>query len=167
MNNFDQIWPFINNPEKFPRNIIAEVFNFLNSPIITLLETSYGFDPIILNLIAIQIILTKDENTQPYVSRETFMYKYTEINKERLIDSNFFQQIQNHSISILSLQFRLNNILVIHAQKSLRCQKCTVNPSNSLFLPCGHVILCNSCSRNMSKCIQCKTNIKETHQIYL
>ena len=167
MNKFDQTWPFINNPEKYPRNTIAEVFNFLNSPIITLLETSYGFDPVILNLIVIQIVLSKDKNTQPYVSRETFMYKLTEINKERLINSRFFQQIQDHSTSILSLPWRLNNILVTHAQESLKCQKCTVNSSSILFLPCGHIILCNSCSRNMSKCIQCKTNIKETHQIYL
>lgn len=61
-----------------------------------------------------------------------------------------------------------SNVLEYIQTKALTCVDCKSTLVNILFLPCGHIIVCNTChTQNQYKiCKDCKSIIKEWHVVY-
>ena len=47
-------------------------------------------------------------------------------------------------------------------EDSMLCNVCMVKKRRILFLPCGHVVCCASCSSSMEKCPLCRQKIEST-----
>lgn len=47
------------------------------------------------------------------------------------------------------------------------CKVCLVKDRGTVFLPCGHVVACVQCARNLSICVVCRTKISMTVRVYL
>lgn len=46
------------------------------------------------------------------------------------------------------------------------CTKCNFNESNSVVLPCAHVVTCFDCSKKAKNCFRCDKKIKKVKKIY-
>ena len=52
-------------------------------------------------------------------------------------------------------------------RSSVTCHHCHKNQVQTLFLPCRHLVACESCSDQMDDCIQCRQKILGTVRTYL
>jgi hypothetical protein len=47
-------------------------------------------------------------------------------------------------------------------KEQLTCKVCKINPSKDLFLPCGELCACAACSKLLTHCPSCQTQIRGT-----
>jgi hypothetical protein len=52
-------------------------------------------------------------------------------------------------------------------KESRNCKVCMDNDVNTVFLPCGHLVCCDSCSRSVTHCPICRTFIRGTVKTFL
>ncbi|KAH3727177.1 E3 ubiquitin-protein ligase mib1-like isoform X1 [Dreissena polymorpha] len=51
-------------------------------------------------------------------------------------------------------------------KSELYCGKCKVEPSNVLFFPCQHHLLCLDCAKDLEVCCSCSAEIRRTKQTF-
>lgn len=53
------------------------------------------------------------------------------------------------------------------SEDSKSCKICFANESNSVFIPCGHIIACLKCALAMNVCPACQSPFKEIFRVYI
>ena len=114
------------------------------------------------NLVSLQrnISSQKNENFQKY-SDEHVPGKqpssYSPISKyhsSQTSENHTTNQLTNHK----------NFFIQRYADNSL-CKLCRDNPAGIVFMPCGHLISCESCAISLLKCTVCKRNIERLSHV--
>lgn len=52
-------------------------------------------------------------------------------------------------------------------KKTMLCVQCKSAERCIVFNPCGHRLVCKSCSKTLKQCLKCKRNIKKCYKTYL
>eukprot|EP01006_Ploeotia_vitrea_P009315 TRINITY_DN2188_c0_g1_i1.p1 TRINITY_DN2188_c0_g1~~TRINITY_DN2188_c0_g1_i1.p1 ORF type:complete len:325 (+),score=49.22 TRINITY_DN2188_c0_g1_i1:33-1007(+) len=55
----------------------------------------------------------------------------------------------------------------IATEPGTECAICMENKKCAFFLPCGHVVCCMTCSKNLKECCICRSAIQGVHKAYL
>lgn len=94
------------------------------------------------------------------VTDELLLSKIYDINIGRLVSDTFFDEVHSMDLSMHTVRLK--------AETYLRCATC-VSRATILYLPCGHISLCEPCFKknNYNSCNICKTPFTETHNVYL
>ena len=88
------------------------------------------------------------------------------------------EKLERKTEEMNQIQEQLNNLLMQHRDEMNQINRCVVcheEDRQTVFLPCGHVCMCNGCSKQWVKnaypkcpeCIICREKIEETRIIYL
>ena len=52
-------------------------------------------------------------------------------------------------------------------KKQMQCKVCFNSEVGVVFLPCGHLVVCNNCAPSLQSCVICRRKITETIKIYM
>jgi len=47
-----------------------------------------------------------------------------------------------------------------------KCKTCKIEEKEVLFLPCGHLVCCSTCSKNIERCVICLSSINARIQTF-
>ena len=57
--------------------------------------------------------------------------------------------------------------LLMKISESFVCRVCADNDVNTVFVPCGHIVCCQTCSSQMDCCPVCKCHVQTTQTVFL
>ena len=52
-------------------------------------------------------------------------------------------------------------------EKDPKCKVCLDNNIDSVFLPCGHLVVCTNCAPSLDMCPVCRRKINETIKVFM
>lgn len=86
--------------------------------------------------------------------------KYLEMTKDE-------KRSKTQKPSTSSSETQLDLVAINSVVNGNLCKCCRATNVMTLFSPCGHAIVCNSCSAAMNRCLSCKTTIQHKLQIVI
>ncbi|KAK7493127.1 hypothetical protein BaRGS_00015648, partial [Batillaria attramentaria] len=51
--------------------------------------------------------------------------------------------------------------------RRLRCKVCLTEPIDTILMPCGHLVVCETCARNVTQCPLCRERIRATAKVHM
>ncbi|KAK7493122.1 hypothetical protein BaRGS_00015643 [Batillaria attramentaria] len=51
--------------------------------------------------------------------------------------------------------------------RRLRCKVCLSEPIDTILVPCGHLVVCETCARNVTQCPLCRERIRATAKVHM
>ncbi|KAK7493126.1 hypothetical protein BaRGS_00015647 [Batillaria attramentaria] len=51
--------------------------------------------------------------------------------------------------------------------RRLRCKVCVTEPIDTILMPCGHLVVCETCARNVTQCPLCHDRIRATAKVHM
>jgi len=99
--------------------------------------------------------------------------KYSLISIKDYIDrkhayNNSIKIDKSNDLSIELKQYKnLNDSLKNELDEVKNCKICFSNKMDVLCRPCGHLCVCQSCSKRLSKCPICRKDVKQYIKVYM
>ena len=170
------------NCNGFFQNSILSIFKFAFHELWNMPANAVGY---VKSLQLTNSLMTKQiqdlSNTCTYYQQNITQLENSIVNKERQL-GKFIKIAQQKKNDLVKKVQNLRKNSAKHDTPSFDCVLCYSYPKNIVFLPCGHIVACKSCTveclnidlgkfinqrRNPRDCPVCNQSIKEAREVFI